>query len=140
MKLLDFIVCDDVRQEIGGKVTVVGVYGDGLNVHIPPGDIAGKPVIKLALLARVLFEKSEEKPDSFYIDFNLNGKSITHVSGQLSVQAPEISFLNIISILNQFAIPESGKLTFRIQFKLKEKIISDIVPDYFLNILIQKGA
>ena len=33
------IYCDDIRHEIGGKTTLVGVYGDALIVHKFPQDI-----------------------------------------------------------------------------------------------------
>jgi hypothetical protein len=33
MKLLDFIVCDDIRLERGNKVTLVGVYDDIINIE-----------------------------------------------------------------------------------------------------------
>ena len=36
MKIVDFIVCDDIRREIGGKNTIIGVY-DELNIRIPEG-------------------------------------------------------------------------------------------------------
>lgn len=140
MKLVDFIICDDVRQEVGGKVTIVGAYGDGLNVHVPKSEIAGRPALKLALLARMMFEKSEEKPDFFKIDFVQAGKDVAHVSGQISINSPDITFLNIISIMNQFVIPESGRMIFKMQFKRKERVLAECVPDYFLNISVQKDV
>ncbi len=34
--IIDFFICDDVRQEIGGKRTVVGIYGDSLTIPSVP--------------------------------------------------------------------------------------------------------
>ena len=38
MKLIDFIVCDDIRQELFGKITIVGVYSD-LQIALPINNI-----------------------------------------------------------------------------------------------------
>lgn len=35
--IVDPIVCDDIREELNGKVTLVGVYGDYLGVSSFPG-------------------------------------------------------------------------------------------------------
>lgn len=33
MKLVDFIVCDDIRDELHNKVTLVGIYNDRININ-----------------------------------------------------------------------------------------------------------
>ena len=33
MKLVDFIVCDDIRREEGGKTTLVGMYNDKVRFY-----------------------------------------------------------------------------------------------------------
>lgn len=35
-KLIDWILCDDVRQEASGKTTIIGIYGVDVIVHRTP--------------------------------------------------------------------------------------------------------
>jgi hypothetical protein len=38
-KIVDFFICDDVRHEIGGKRTLVGIYGNDLVVPSVPSNL-----------------------------------------------------------------------------------------------------
>ena len=35
MKLKDFIICDDIRTEIGNKISLMGIYNDAFNFTVP---------------------------------------------------------------------------------------------------------
>jgi hypothetical protein len=35
-KLIDWIICDDVRQEITGKTTIIGIYGSDIIIPQTP--------------------------------------------------------------------------------------------------------
>ena len=39
MKLRAFVLCDDIRMELGGQVTAVGIYGERITVGPGEGDI-----------------------------------------------------------------------------------------------------
>ena len=36
MKMLNFVVCDDVRNEMGGKYSIMGVYGNSIEFSVTP--------------------------------------------------------------------------------------------------------
>lgn len=52
-KIIDFFICDDVRQEIGGKRTIVGMYGNSLIVPSVPFNLP-----QLCFVLKVAFAKS----------------------------------------------------------------------------------
>ena len=35
MKITDFIICDDVRMEIGNKISIMGIYNDSIILSVP---------------------------------------------------------------------------------------------------------
>jgi hypothetical protein len=63
------LVCDDIREEIGGKVTLVGVYSTKIIVPKVPGHFP-----KLCL--RICFDAKKPFPDAVHL-------SIRHVNGKV---------------------------------------------------------
>lgn len=62
--------CDDIRHEIGGKVTLVGVYGEALIAHSFPLDIP-------KLCARLEMTTPASQPfEAVSIRLSLNGETL----------------------------------------------------------------
>ncbi|MES2614702.1 MAG: hypothetical protein V4591_04730 [Bdellovibrionota bacterium] len=74
MKLLDFIVCDDIRLELGNKVTIVGVYGDVIMVEAKNISAISWPIpLKMAVYWRIQLDQDDKNqwPERNF-DFELN--------------------------------------------------------------------
>jgi hypothetical protein len=68
MKLLDFLVCDDIRHEQGDKLSFMGVFGDSIRVNVPVG--APKPIsLRLSIFLRFMIEDADTLPDSCKVIF-----------------------------------------------------------------------
>lgn len=79
MKVLDFILCDDVRLEISNKYTLVGVYNDQFILQAKViEDIKLPTLFRLAFYLRIDLENEERVRQ---IDFNISGKAIEPVKG-----------------------------------------------------------
>lgn len=136
MKLIDFILCDDVRNEVTGKNTIVGVYGD-IVIPIKKEDLKGPVNIRLAFYIRLLKTKDEVKPDSFFFEVFFNGKNYKKIEGPLQIP-DEVKFINLNFNADPFSIPGEGVFTFKLTFNKDSKIIQVIEPDYNFQVFTQK--
>lgn len=141
MKLLDFIVCDDIRQEIGNKPSLMGVYAN--NIILPPspeGDTKWPFALRLGFFVRFLRESSDTQPDVFRVEFIRDGGVFSKVEG-LVTAAPESDINLSIALVNSaFQIMGVGPISFRIVFSKEGKGIGQFEPDYSLNVEVAKES
>jgi len=134
MKLIDFIVCDDVRQEVGNKPSLMGVY---TNLVLAASPDKKPPVwpfpLRLGFFIRCQIEADEVKSDFFRIEFILNGEIFSHVEGTASIP-DDTNMFSIVVVNNAFQIQGTGAIHFRIIFKKSGELIQEIEPDYFLYV------
>lgn len=132
MKLLDLIVCDDIRQEVGGKQSLIGVYSD-LIINFMPGQMIWPLNFRLGIFIRLKLDENEIKPDAFEIDCFYMGNIIKNFNGNLNF--PEnTKYFNLIMVDNAFIIHGIGNITFAIKFKKNNEIYNTIIPDYVLEV------
>ncbi|MDQ7797673.1 MAG: hypothetical protein RDU76_01845 [Candidatus Edwardsbacteria bacterium] len=135
MKLVDFIICDDIRFEIGEKHTLVGLYGD-INFTQRKGQ---KPVlpamIKLGIFIRCIVDKKAENPDAFLLELlhDTKGK-LAQVEGALVI--PEaVKYINL-ALVNNYVIPDVGKIIFKLHLFKEKKEVDCIEPVYTFEVKI----
>lgn len=129
MKLIDFIICDDIRQETGGKLTLVGVYADRLIVHPPSGAEVSWPItMKLGFFFR-FFNDRALTSDSFTVDILFNkSERLQQIKGNGKI-VPDKKLINIFFVNNSFTIPSYGVLTARIVFMQGGEEVYTVSPD-----------
>jgi hypothetical protein len=134
MNLIDFIVCDDVRQELGGKPSLMGVYNN-LVLNLPPGteSLTWPFPLKLAFVVRCQIEAGEVKPDSFRVEFIQNGMTFTHVEGSALI-TENVTMFSLFVVHNAFPIAGLGPIHFRVIFRRGAELIQELEPLYFLNV------
>lgn len=132
MKIISFVVCDDIRNEIGNKSSFMGVYDDNIIFKETPDKKDSWPKsIKLGIHARILTE--EIKPDSFEFKLIYNENETLLGKGQLDFRDNK-NKLKIIVISN-FEFKKAGTMKFKFDFFDKEKNIVDTLnPNYELTI------
>ncbi len=139
MKLIDFIICDDVRQELFAKHTLVGVYDNELSFLVPNLQEDKWPkVIKLGFFVRLMLDQTKETPDEFKMEMFHDGKGIGTAAGRVEAAAG-VTFLVFATVINQFKITGVGKLSFKLQTFRDSKLISEIVPPYTLTIKVTQA-
>ncbi|MCP4714554.1 MAG: hypothetical protein GY868_05500 [Deltaproteobacteria bacterium] len=130
MKIIDFIVCDDIRQEVGGKVTLVGVYADRLMVQAPEEQDTTWPLrLKLGFFMRLYNEDQAIEADSFELEVLYNGDTVLQkIKGRMAV-SPDKRLINIYFVNNRFSIPGEGDLDLRLVFRKEGRKVLEISPD-----------
>lgn len=117
MRVLDFIVAEDVRQEIGNKVSVMGIIGDTMTFSFP--ESANKPSgdapfpFHLGIFIRLLSEAADEKPDRFTLTISLGGQQIAGAEGTLrpiGLDLPMGGHISLPIIINPLPIIGPGEL------------------------------
>jgi hypothetical protein len=129
MKLINFIICDDIRQEIGGKVTLVGVYEDRIMVNAPSPDAVRWPVqLKLGFFIRLLNDGTAPDIDGFNLQVRCNEKIICRLTGQITIP-PRQGLLNLFFVNSAVRIPSEGLLNIALFFKKGAETVHEIRPD-----------
>ena len=134
MKIIDLIVCDDIRNEIGNKHTVVGIY-DSLTIHLKK-DMENIG-LRLGFFMRMLIDENEILPESFEFNCFFKDNTVQSVKGELKTLG-KVNIFTIAIKHQSFPIPGPGELSFNLKFFHTGKLIADLVPDYKLAIKFEK--
>lgn len=123
MKFLDAIFCDDVRQELNNKLSLMGLYNDRMVLNInKENEITWPQPINLSALLRFSIDEKKERPSSFEFEYLLNKKNIIKINGELNISANDKSQFQLI--LNGIGIPlEPGNLGFSIKLYSQKKLL-----------------
>ncbi|MEO3879295.1 DUF6941 family protein [Rheinheimera fenheensis] len=123
------LFCDDIRHELGGKVSLMGVYGSHLLVHTLPVQLP-----KLAVHFNIEMP-TEMKPDSIKVNIVINGKNHTSLElggiGYNDTLAKEIYGHRITggTDLNQIDLPEKTKIEAIVELDGKKAYSSVLIVD-----------
>ena len=116
MKLIDFIVCDDIRTEINNKVSIIGVYDDTINFIVPESAAGAWPkILKLGIYIRLALENIEEHNNikKLLIDFTIDNEKIIHAEQTMNLNIQEFSLIKRLAIsvvFNHIQIPRTGDM------------------------------
>ena len=112
MRLLDFVICDDIRNELGNKLSLMGVY---TGTYIIPDTIVKWPFpTRFGFFIRLLAE-GEQPGQEFEFHIMRSGETKVKIDGSIlnfDHGKPFIIHFN----LSPFLIKEAGTLDFEIRF------------------------
>lgn len=139
MKLLDIIVCDDIRREIGNKPSLMGVYaGNLILARSPEGDPKWPVALRMGFFIRFLKEPGDIQPNDFMVEFIRDGIVFDKVEGKVIAAADPENNISIALVNTAFKIMGVGPISFRIKFSKEGKVIGQFEPDYRLYIEVAK--
>ena len=124
MRLIDFIIADDIRQELGNKISVMGIYNDRMNFNMPKG-IEGPFPFHLGTLIRILLEENDQIPDRFSVSILFDEKEVGSITGGVKTTAEKINFIVIPIVVNALPIPGSGVLRANVKVYSGDTIVLD---------------
>jgi hypothetical protein len=135
MKLINFIICDDIRQEVGNKLSLMGVYSDSINFQsVADKDGQWPRTKRIGLYVLIETEEREQLKDiqSFEIEIDYNGE-VQKIGGS-DVPPPNLKTqkgVAIQAIFERFKFKEPGTICFSIQFfnKNGEKLFDARSPN-----------
>jgi hypothetical protein len=118
MRLLDFIIADDVRQELGNKTSIMGVYGEEIILSPPP---PSWPIpLRIAVYIRVSPENADVMPDKFSLQISQSGNKIAHMRGNIAVAEKGKSFV-VPLVIFPLPIPGPGLIQFDFVLTFKDE-------------------
>jgi hypothetical protein len=129
MQLLDFVICDDIREEKGNKLSLMGVYT--ATFEVPPIFTQWPYVTRLGFFIRLQLEEGENLEGGFEFRVIRDGQTRIKIDGGIRSHDPSIPFI-IHFNLSPFMIKEPGRLDFEIWFLNKDK--PAIIPLSSLNV------
>ena len=107
MRLIDFIIAEDIRLEMGNKISVMGILGDNMTISpIPP---AWPIPMRIGVFIRVLVEDIDQIPNKFSIKISLGDDKIARMEGQIA-STERIGLLTLPLAINPLPIPGPGLL------------------------------
>ena len=137
MKFLDFIVCDDIRREVGNKHTIVGVYNDRIVFSSRP-DFKWGINKSLGFYLKLQKESSDPDYDGFQFKVFLNDEKniLGNIKGEIKITDP-IRPMVIDIVFPVFNFTGPGSLIVKIVFlKGAEVVIADL-PEKTITVLHQ---
>lgn len=135
MKIITFVICDDIRREIGNKHSLMGVYDGKINFNVTPDKKDSWPkYMKIGIFA--VFDFEEDKPHSLTINMNYNEKN--QLLGTAERGKPddlEKNKCTVAVVLSDFRFHEPGSIKFTFDFfDADKKKIKTLSPDFELKI------
>jgi len=138
MKITDFIICDDIRKEVGGKYSLIGVYLAKI-VFSPKDSKSRWPINKsLGFYIRLIKEDDDPPFDGFNLIISeiISGKEQLHKLGKLTgtIQGDGSSGPIIFDVVIPLNFPSVGNLIFEINFLNNTESVIKIVPEIAFEI------
>ena len=113
-KKINTILCDDVRYEVGGKISLMGIYSKDIIVNKVPAIL---PSINLV----IMFEGIKENFDKFFITIIIPKSDPIKISNSAPPGMKKGQDINLVVGLSPFKLNDTGKATFEIRFSENEK-------------------
>jgi Family of unknown function (DUF6941) len=132
VRLADFIVCEDIRFEIGNKVTLVGIYGEEIRFAASPATPVVWPLLfRMGIFARVRCDPAS-LPDRFKISILHEARAIGTIEGPIVISRPEHAIH--LTTMNQILMPAPGRVTFKIDLGRGSDHLVALEPDFAFDL------
>jgi hypothetical protein len=139
MKLNCFLICDDIRNELGNKQSLIGVYDDVISFSAPQPNVGKWPkVIKLGIYIKLEFENEAEKAgfQRIKLEYSINNETVVLLDDSRPASLITVPRgINIGIVVNQFVIECSGQLNFQCIIYDKD---NSIIYDFDKKITVQE--
>ena len=139
MKLDSVIFCEDIRNEINNKHTLVGIYTDRiiLQADKPVEAVKFPALSRLSCYFRFLKEDSDSSVDTFEIKFMLPvpGVELPVVSGALKINLDYKYFT--ITIVGESIPVQPGNIGYRLTLKSGDTVVREFLDEKALAVIYQ---
>ena len=108
MRIADFLIADDIRFEMGSKISIIGVFDESIEIN---NALVLPYPLRVGFFVRVLLEESHV-PDEFELELKFDGKVLGEIKGTIGRVKEGIgNNLTIPIPSNLIPISGSGELT-----------------------------
>lgn len=138
MIVKNILICEDIRQEIGNKLSVMGILGDALNVGVPQNAPKEIP-LSLAFLITIENDDIKKDPRDFKVSITmqLGEKPLAKIEAQVTSNGTERVFHLPVPRVG-IQLVESTKLTIQTQITKNDKVVSEDTAN--LNINLERNS
>ena len=136
MKLLNFIICDDIRNELGNKHSLMGIYDDSIEFQVTPDNQNTWPkLLRIGIYAKVKTEENEEV-SRFKIRIKYNEKETVLLDRILNLPKIKTSKkINIAFVHSAFKFENPGNIEFFLDFyNQKKELIAILSPEFAISV------
>lgn len=120
MKILDFVICDDVRMEVGNKNSIMGAYNDLIVLQAKSkSDLKFPLAFRLGFYLRIDLEGHKEDIGS--IDFTFKGDILDSFEGSFGFQKINDFNRPLVLFASGFFLNVKGFGSMDISFLVKDK-------------------
>lgn len=139
MKITSFLVCEDIRNEVGNKHSLIGVLGNSLEFRVTPENKNRWPKrMKLGVFVGMKREGTDKENEivGFAIKIDYNGMPSELGKGIFNTKdIPKANHISLAVVFNNFAFQESGEIRFTLDFLNSQNEIVETIPlDYILKV------
>lgn len=129
MRIDSFIICEDIRNEIGGKQSLMGVFGDSIILEVPPVAKDQWPkALRLGIFVQLGLEENDQSINNLAFKIERITVDVPEkiVEGMIPVWKNKgLGRLSIAFVQNPFLITGVGSVTLKLTcFKDDGKMIS----------------
>jgi hypothetical protein len=137
MIITDFLVCDDVRHEINGKMALAGIYNEFVILN-EKKDVKFPMSFRLGIYARIKIQDSDKMlPDAFDFEFSQGGnREVVVKKGKMDINVRTNLFALTI-LFGNFPIKSDERVQFKIRFYKSDVQICELEPDYAMNVIFK---
>ncbi|GHU73678.1 hypothetical protein FACS189450_13910 [Spirochaetia bacterium] len=129
MKLNCFLICDDVRSEVGNKFSLMGLYSNSINFNVTPLQAGKWPkTLKLGIFIRLDIENDSDKKDTrkFKIEYTLNNETNVLIEGDIDISSQkDVREINIAGVINQLLVKGVGETSFKLTLYNKDNVTNN---------------
>ena len=142
MELQNFLLCDDIRQEVGNKISLMGVFDDIIELNRHPQMPETDPItIKLSVCTRILFSEEDKNRQIGRMRVRMtndNGTDISIGEGELALAGDnKMMKLNFISAFPA-TFSQDGNIAVEFEFLTAGGVAVDSVKSPNYKIVIRK--
>jgi hypothetical protein len=125
MRLIDFIICDDIRRELGNKVSIMGIYTESINLSLPP-DTKWPIPFRLGAYVRIALDDIDPIPDKFSVKISQNDKSLAQLRGEITPIGGPSHTITLPIVINPLPLNGLGILRLEVEvLKGNEELLAE---------------
>ncbi len=138
MKILDWIVCDDIRFENNGKKILIGVYDQSINFRGLPEPRPKMVGLNLFSFIRIIKVSNEKTPDVAKVIFSIDNEIVHEINMNVQPSHGEWKELLTLAIKTEFQFKSSCTLSLKIELIRDNNIIKKLKAPLDISVLIHE--
>ena len=136
MKILDWVVCDDIRFEDNGKKFLIGVYDQSINFRGLPDPRPEVIGLNLFSFIRILKVSDEKAPDTAKVLFSIDKEIVHDIKMSVQPSPGEWKKLLTLAIKTSFQFKSSCTISLEIELIKDGKVIKKLKAPLDMSVII----